>query len=471
MLHAIRLSALRTTDDSVTPRIVTLDSCFNTNPYVNAMGLGDIDRWPEIKRALDSPPPDPSPLAMANDSDGGLPDISQRNRAPMAGGATGLRYTQTIMPVGRMGGAGMRVSGRTEAGSYRGGRRRAAQQRSQSSSTDVRPPELAAQPLARAPSDDVFTRPGSAASEPPDLRGGVLSPALSEGPDTDGEGLKPPSLLGTIGYDPDGSSMGVAVSAMPSELGMTVGEDSLATEETGMVDEGSDVDEDEVVDEDGPAPPLVALGMGGPGVGHARRPSGQYRPPPRGHDYQPRPSTIHEEDRDRRSSTDTTGEPKLEFGRITIPPTIPGSVPTNSALTATLNQHVPHLVSTGAGAPPPESTGGANPFAALYASVAAPATVPSLKLELFFPHSDDPSEPLLVTVRKDATVEEVTGHGLWKYYEEGRTPALDEEDEAEMSTVAWGLRIVEDDGEVDEDFPRECARIQRASRPSWLIPS
>lgn len=446
VLHAIRLSALRTTDDTVTPRIVTLDNGIATNPYVAAMGLGDIDRWPEIKRALDSPAPDPSPLAGAVDSDDGLPDLSSRNRSGAGGlggggGATGLRYTQTIMPAGRTGGAGMRVSGRE---SIRG-RHRPSAQRSQSSSTDVRPP------APPPPVDDVFIgrpRASSAASEPPDLRLGVgVSVEVASPTPLSVDGLKAPSLLGTIGYDPEGSSMGVAVSAMPSELGITVDDGTLEGSE--LVDEGSDVDEDEG-GTNAPAPPVLG---GKPVGGHARQTSHHLIKP----EFNNRPSTIHEEDRDRRSSTDTNAEaPRLEFGRVAIPPTIPGSAPTNSALTATLNQHVPHLVSTGAGASPPEGPSGTNPFASLYASVAAPPTLPSLKLELFFPHSEDPSDPLLVTVRKDATVEEVTGYGLWRYYDEGREPVLDEDNEAEMSTIAWGLRIVEDDGEVDEDFPREC---------------
>jgi hypothetical protein len=59
-------------------------------------------------------------------------------------------------------------------------------------------------------------------------------------------------------------------------------------------------------------------------------------------------------------------------------------------------------------------------------------------------------------VRKDATVEEVTGYGLWKYWEEGREPLLStEESDVRWSTIGWGLRMVEDDGEVDEDFPRK----------------
>jgi hypothetical protein len=505
-LHAIRLSALRTTDDPLTPRIVTLDGSFGLNPYISAMGLGDVDRWPEIKRALDSPPPEPEPHAYSagGGEDAGMGDWSMQRRNR---GATGLRYTQTIMGKGS-GGAGMRVSGRRVDASDVARRLRSADRRANSSSHDMRPPvppRSADRPRPADEDGDVFapgyteyTSYGAAVPRPrsdsapisstaparesivghhrPEagderdrdrgMMGMGIARSVSEtSGDVDDDlvtvedggelGLKVPSFstlgttLNTLGYP--GSSIGVAASALPSDLGMATGsaplEDPLAGE---AVDEGSDVDEDEVVDEDeshaqGP-PVLPAL---------ARRP-GQALRDSHGHMYPggPRVSVIHEEER--RSSTDTDAEVQLEFSKVAVAhkPTAPPVGPT-SALTAALNQHVPHLVSTGAGAPAPlgipTSGAGANPFASLYASVAAPATVPLLSLELFFPHSDTPSTPIIVSVRKDATVEEATGHGLYRYWEEGREPKLTDTD----GSVNWGLRIVEDDGEVDEDFPRE----------------
>lgn len=68
-----------------------------------------------------------------------------------------------------------------------------------------------------------------------------------------------------------------------------------------------------------------------------------------------------------------------------------------------------------------------------------------------------------LNVRKDATVEEVIGFALWNYWEEGWLPKLDDglggdEDPkraTRISAVGWILRIAEDDGEVDDDFPRK----------------
>ena len=137
----------------------------------------------------------------------------------------------------------------------------------------------------------------------------------------------------------------------------------------------------------------------------------------------------------------------LVFTPISVPLTRRGS----SALTAALNKHVPHLVSTSSMG----STPTPNPFATLYSSVAS-GNAPGLSLQVYFPHSSSPTTPITIKVRKEATVEEVTGHGLLKYWDEGCQPKLSEEEsDQRRSTVGWGLRIVEDDGEVDEDFPRE----------------
>ena len=67
-----------------------------------------------------------------------------------------------------------------------------------------------------------------------------------------------------------------------------------------------------------------------------------------------------------------------------------------------------------------------------------------------------------LNVRKDATIEEVLGFALWTYWDEGWLPKIDEglsgEDdpkwETQCSALGWILRIAEEVGEVDEDFPR-----------------
>ncbi|GAA6061460.1 hypothetical protein JCM10212_005663 [Sporobolomyces blumeae] len=114
--------------------------------------------------------------------------------------------------------------------------------------------------------------------------------------------------------------------------------------------------------------------------------------------------------------------------------------------------------------PSSTSISSSNPFSTLYASCVSRSTSTSdtLKLTLYFPHctKPGPAVPIKVGVKRDVTVEEVIGVGLWAYYEAQdkgeRDPKLDVDDERAESgdeTTRWNLRIVEDDGEVDEDFP------------------
>jgi target of rapamycin complex 2 subunit MAPKAP1 len=101
-----------------------------------------------------------------------------------------------------------------------------------------------------------------------------------------------------------------------------------------------------------------------------------------------------------------------------------------------------------------------NPFTELYGAIAGRGDAPSMALNIFFPESKKPFSPVKVTVRKDATVEEVIGFGLWTYCEQKLEPQLDEglkegdpRLDIVLSAAGWILRIGEEDGEVDEDFP------------------
>ena len=81
---------------------------------------------------------------------------------------------------------------------------------------------------------------------------------------------------------------------------------------------------------------------------------------------------------------------------------------------------------------------------------------------VFFPFARERAgEAMRLSVRRDATVEEVLGFGLWSYWEAGWLPRLDDEElstaEEKLSTVGWVMKIAEDDGEVDEDFPRKSS--------------
>jgi len=136
------------------------------------------------------------------------------------------------------------------------------------------------------------------------------------------------------------------------------------------------------------------------------------------------------------------------------------------------------------------SSSSPNPFAETYASISGRGVAPAqrVSIQVFFPRAtgikdggrdggrSKVREGMELSVRKDATVEEVIGFALWTYWEEGWLPPLDhglpkggeeaeeEERRVRLSAVGWILRITEDDGEIDDDFPREfCCRRHSAT--------
>jgi hypothetical protein len=100
-----------------------------------------------------------------------------------------------------------------------------------------------------------------------------------------------------------------------------------------------------------------------------------------------------------------------------------------------------------------------NPFSDLYSAISGRGVSPtaSMTATVFFPFAREPvGKPMALSVRRDATVEEVLGFALWSYWEAGWLPRLDEDPntpEERLSALGWVMKIAEDDGEVDEDFP------------------
>ena len=73
-------------------------------------------------------------------------------------------------------------------------------------------------------------------------------------------------------------------------------------------------------------------------------------------------------------------------------------------------------------------------------------------MKTFYPFSQNALKPLQIFVRKDASVNDAIGLALYQYVEEKREPLIPDK----LARVwCWNLRIVEDDGEIDEDFPGE----------------
>jgi target of rapamycin complex 2 subunit MAPKAP1 len=133
---------------------------------------------------------------------------------------------------------------------------------------------------------------------------------------------------------------------------------------------------------------------------------------------------------------------ELTFPRRKVPPIRP----VKSALTAMLAK----------------TSSSMNPFEEYYAAISGRAEGESKMVAVYFPKATKPiGQVMELNVRKDSTVEEVLGHALYRYWEEGWLPKLDDgldgEEDPRWSTacsaVGWIFRIAEEDGEVDEDFP------------------
>lgn len=95
-----------------------------------------------------------------------------------------------------------------------------------------------------------------------------------------------------------------------------------------------------------------------------------------------------------------------------------------------------------------------------YASLSGQGENNPIAARIFPAFSDDPEQPYEVFIRRmvhhgeggdrPVTVADLIGLSLWRYNEEKREPPIP----ADKSNINWWtLRMVEEDGEVDDDFP------------------
>ncbi|KAK9449094.1 stress-activated map kinase interacting protein 1-domain-containing protein [Limtongia smithiae] len=90
-----------------------------------------------------------------------------------------------------------------------------------------------------------------------------------------------------------------------------------------------------------------------------------------------------------------------------------------------------------------------NPFEK-FASISGIGELKHLELKIYRPKSSKPTVPFSVIVKPEASVADTIGYSLYRYWEERREPRLTD---TELDVNKWTLRIVEDDGEPDVDFP------------------
>lgn len=113
-----------------------------------------------------------------------------------------------------------------------------------------------------------------------------------------------------------------------------------------------------------------------------------------------------------------------------------------------------HSVNPGASAPASALSSlvkhklGVNNHFASYSSFCGKGEGRPINLRIWLPFSDSHRDtPIAVVVKADATVEDVIGYVLYEYIDMGGVPRPLE------SLDAYSLRIVEDDGNIDDDFP------------------
>ncbi|EPQ53477.1 SIN1-domain-containing protein [Gloeophyllum trabeum ATCC 11539] len=522
----IRLEYLRNVDDPYGPRLISLNPAYNTNPYIVAAGLADIERWPELA-APTSP----------------LPTETETGRP--VGGAN-LKHTHTIMGPSRTGMIGMRVNGKRESTSKSLRRARSARAaadpesikvvvdagstkdsggpngaslQQQAVQGDEQVTITTSAPESEPPKATVSANPNPERSEPPAPEVPAKVPFI---PKFKGaaemearrrarlEARRPPAI-NTARPPPKAVNLDPEISSSDSE-GAAADEESESESESDESDDipdaGEDIDGDEFdpdfaatrtpgVASDSASEMFYVLSSGNSGGLSASNPSALATSLLTSSQRQPRLSPVTESrtsEEHKAANGERTGPPRTQietgFEMVSMPPrTQPGAntspAPKESAPADALfaRKKVPParaaksaLTAMLASA----SSNSSNPFTELYAAISGRAEKESMSVQIYFPHAREPAgRAMELNVRKDATVEEVVGFALWSYWEEGWLPRLDEglggEDdpkrEVKLSAIGWILRIAEEDGEVDEDFPPpdRTAKISKFNFDAYAI--
>ncbi|KAI0077620.1 hypothetical protein K474DRAFT_1643093 [Panus rudis PR-1116 ss-1] len=538
LIHALRLNYLRNVDDPYGSRIISLDPSYQSNPYILASGLADVEKWPEL--AQPSSPP-------ISDDESSTHNGRGRGRIGPSGfpGSTGLKYTTTIMGPRRVGVMGLRVSGKRDSMSRPSLRNSVRLEKRKSSDTPVdgiKVDVVQATPTQSSPPTNVVHSVPTKLKDDSPIAIGDDADTISEPPPPEvppkpeDPAPKPPPQNVAIPFipkfkgaaemearrrlrmmnrvPPGGGPMRlpqVAAANLNPEISSSSESESEAGEEEVSADDDDDFDDDGQDMDDGSDviadefDPEFAASRGGMGIdgdsdglslmsgsdsnistsnfsmigssaplGSAKH---QNRLSPvrenrtneeRSHDVTPDNASANDSGPSNSyfemvtpapNSKQTSSKPVKQSSQASLSTEAPGSdmfvrkpVPPRqsqkSALTAM-------LAST-------SNSSSSNPFTELYSAISARSDAESMTVCVYFPHAREPSgRAMELNVRKDATVEEVLGFALFTYWEEGWLPKLDEglsgEDDpnwaVRCSALGWILRIAEEDGEVDEDFP------------------
>ena len=206
------------------------------------------------------------------------------------------------------------------------------------------------------------------------------------------------------------------------------GDSDLEDEDVG---EASDLSDEFEVDEGiGDSPTLLGIGVGG-----ASGDTSPIKPPP---DMPPAITPQQGQNGSPKKGPSKDSLPKLPR----LPPGRPiSTVQPNSLLTMALKGKI------GGGS-------GGKPFQR-FADLSGKGEASPLWIKIYAPFSEKPTSAIEVPLRRvkegnPVTFSELIGLALWRYNEDGFSPAL--ESDEDTNTNHWTLRIVEDE-EVDFDFP------------------
>ncbi|KAI0264615.1 stress-activated map kinase interacting protein 1-domain-containing protein [Gloeopeniophorella convolvens] len=479
LIHSLRLGYLRNVEDPYGPRLISFNPSFSTNPYINVASFADANKWPELASPPSPPPPD-------DDAD----EPSRPRSLSGFPGATGLKYTPTILGPTRTGAISMRVNGERRA--------------SKLSQTVIAPvpeePPKSPPEHTRAPPDPppkpIFVPKFKGAAEMDERRRLRMQAR---------RGLTAAAPETRVVASPDKNAAPELSSSSSEE------DDSFSPEDEDedfddVVDVGASVDNDE--DEFDPefATTRMMAGLsdsvsdGLSGVSASLSTSNSFSvasPLPAPSRSRSRLSPVSEgriADASFLDASARASEPGFEMitplpPRATEPVLAPARLPAKHRRTsAGASPAEEDLFARQKVPPPPARVKSAlssmmaaanttNPFSDLYSAISGRGVPPaaSMTVTVFFPFAREPAgKPMMLSVRKDATVEEVLGFALWSYWEEGWLPRLDEDPDApeeRLGAVGWVMKIAEEDGEVDEDFPppnRE-SKIQKFNFEAYAV--
>ncbi|KAI9510177.1 stress-activated map kinase interacting protein 1-domain-containing protein [Russula earlei] len=498
LIHSLRLGYLRNVEDPYGPRLISFNPSFSTNPYVTAASLADATKWPELITP-------PSPPLSPDYSEGPAPRPRSVSGFP---GATGLKYSHTILGPSRTGALGMSVSGRRRGASKLSRAQRSSGDRGAGDDASTTATTVGTTPTSPPRQEQQPQQHASAAATdaPPPLKPAFVPKFKGAAEMDERRRLR---LLARRG------AVAAAGAAAPPEIRVVTSQDNgeeeeeedpfspVGDEDFDVVGVGVSVD----IDGDEFDPEFATTRLGGmnsdsvvsdslSGVSASLSTSNSFNVSS--------PLPLHVRSRARLS-------PVTEDRIAMVTPLHPrtsehahapaGASPSVVApLKPSKYRRASHGTSTAAGTASAGGGGGGmaaaphaspaeedlfarqkvppvraaarsalssmmaasnttNPFSDLYSSISGRGVSPaaSMIVTVFYPFAREPAgEPMKLSVRKDATVEEVLGFALWSYWEAGWLSRLDEDPDApeeRLSAVGWVLKIAEDDGEVDEDFP------------------